>query len=121
MAPQVIRITNGTIALSTGRPGMYLWLATHPRATSWQKVDIVANHNSAVEDPAAHITSVAGAPYPLTTIPAWPWPTTSCYTAMVETGPNRILLAYDRDPEREPLDDKDLSRVFVLPIEIERK
>lgn len=119
--PQAIRISNGTIALSTGRPGIFLWLATDPRATSWQKLDLLAYHNSVMEDPSARITSFLGAPYPSTTVPAWPWPTTSCYTAMVETAPNRILFAYDRDPERQPLNDKDLSRLFVLPIEIERR
>jgi hypothetical protein len=32
-----------------------------------------------------------------------------------------LLLAYDRDPERAPSGPDDLSRVFVLPIEVERK
>jgi hypothetical protein len=116
--PQVIRTANGTIALATGRPGIYLWLATDPRATTWQKVDLVAYHNQVVEDPSARITSFPR-PASARRRSGEAWQTTS-YTAMVETAPNRILLIYDRDAERQPVDEKDISRVFVLPIEIER-
>jgi hypothetical protein len=43
----------------------------------------------------------------------------------VEASPNRLLLAYERDavirePDRPPSSPQDLSRVFVLPIELER-
>ena len=115
--PQVIRAANGTIALSTGRPGVDLWLAADPRATQWQKIDLVAYHNAAIADPAQHIGSFEHthgdhAPHKI-------FQTTS-YTAMVETAPNRLLLIYDRDSERKPVNEQDISRVFVLPLEIER-
>jgi hypothetical protein len=38
----------------------------------------------------------------------------------VEVAPNRLLMVYDRDPEQAPADPNDLSRVYVLPIEIGR-
>ena len=47
------------------------------------------------------------------------WQTTS-YTNMVEVAPNKLILIYDRDPERPPTGPTDLSRVYVMPIEIER-
>jgi hypothetical protein len=31
-----------------------------------------------------------------------------------------LILIYDRDPERPPTRPTDLSRVYVIPIEIER-
>jgi hypothetical protein len=46
---------------------------------------------------------------------------TSSYTGLVEVAPNRLLLVYERDPERTPVGPDDLSRVFVLPIEVERE
>ncbi len=46
---------------------------------------------------------------------------TSSYTGLAEVAPNRLLMVYDRDPEAAPAGPEDLSRVFVLPIEVERK
>lgn len=116
--PQLMRTANGTIALSTGRPGIDLWLSTDPRATTWQSIDIVQYHNRCMSDPSERISSFKRDPVPYVTEDAR-WQTTA-YTAMVEVAPNRLLLIYDRDPERAPADPSDLSRVYVLPVEIER-
>jgi len=37
----------------------------------------------------------------------------------VEVSANRVLLAYDRSPEAAPADVKDLTRIFVLPVEVQ--
>ena len=116
--PELVRTANGTIALSTGRPGIDLWLSTDPRGTTWQSIDIVEHHNRCVTDPSARISAFDANPSPyLTENTRWQ---TSAYTGLVEVAPNRLLLIYDRDPERAPADPKDLSRVYVLPIEIGR-
>lgn len=117
--PELVRTANGTIALSTGRPGINLWLSTDGRGTGWQSIDIVDHHNRTINDPTARISPFEGGPTPyLSENARWQ---TSSYTGLVEVAPNRLLLMYDRDPERAPADDNDLSRVFVLPIEIERE
>ena len=41
-------------------------------------------------------------------------------TGLVEVAPNRLLLVYDRDPEGPPAGPHDVSRLFILPIEVER-
>ena len=119
--PEVIRTANGTIALSTGRPGIRVWLSTDARATQWQSIDIVDYHNRCVSEPNERIESFARGPSPYVSDPAenLRWQTSS-YTRMVEVAPNRLLLIYDRDPERPPADANDLSRVYVLPIELTR-
>jgi len=40
---------------------------------------------------------------------------------MVEVAPNRVLLVYDRSPEQRPASPEDLTRIFILPIEVVRK
>ena len=45
---------------------------------------------------------------------------TSSYTEMVEIAPNRILLVYDRSAKPKPENNGDLSRIFVVPIEVDR-
>jgi hypothetical protein len=114
--PQLLRTANGTIALATGRPGIDLWLSTDPRGTNWQSIDIAEHHNDRMTDPSERIGTfeITSNPY-LSENTKWQ---TSSYTGLVEVGPNRLLLLYDRDPERIPREPNDLSRVFVMPIEI---
>lgn len=114
--PELVRTANGIIALSTGRPGIDLWLSTDPRAATWQSIDIVEHHNRCVPDPRERISSYNPSASPSENA-SWQ---TSSYTGLVEVAPNRLLLIYDRDPEGPPADPNDLSRVFVLPIEVGR-
>ena len=48
--PQLVRAANGVIALSTGRPGVDLWLSADPRGADWQKIDIAAFNNQCAPD-----------------------------------------------------------------------
>jgi hypothetical protein len=112
--PKLLRTANGTIVLASGRPGIGLWLSTDAKAQSWQYIDLVAIHNSFSDDQSYRIAPLD---------PEHPekmWQTTS-YTGLVELNKNRLLLAYDRDPERAPSGPDDLSRVFVMSIAVERK
>jgi len=115
--PALVRITNGAIALATGRPGIDLWLSADGKGAAWQRMDVLAQHNGWTQDPYLRISSS-------TSGGTLKWQTTS-YTELIETAPNRLLLIYERDavtrpPEAAPTSPKDLSRVFVMPIEIER-
>ncbi len=117
--PQVIRTSSGILAISTGRPGIYLWLSTDPRGENWQSVDIAGLNNLRATEPDAKIGTFEITPNDyLSETTKWQ---TSSYTGLVEVAPNRLVLLYDRDPERIPRDSNDLSHVFLMPIEIERK
>ncbi len=117
--PKLRRIANGTIVLATGRPGIDLWFSTDPRGRAWQSINIVAYHNRQISDPNERISffQIKPAAY-LSDNARWQ---TSSYTGLVQVAPNRLLLVYDRDPEHSPSGPDDLSRVFVLPIEVQRK
>ena len=106
VAPQVLRLRNGVAALSTGRPGLFLWLSADPRAETWQPFDLMAYHNSTV--PASgHLD--AGE--------------TTAYTAMIEVEDNRIFLVYDRTPfgwgEVAP-DSGERSQIYLLEVLVSR-
>ncbi len=115
--PEMVRTANETIVLTTGRPGVDMWLSTDPRARTWQKIDLVAHHNSWSSDPSYRIIDFPfSKPYTSDKIMSQ----TTAYTAIVQVAPNKLLVMYDRDPEQAPAGPADLSRVFVLPVEIER-
>jgi len=46
VAPCARRLSNDVLALSTGRPRIYLWLSTDERGAAWQSIDIMAHHNA---------------------------------------------------------------------------
>jgi hypothetical protein len=100
--PCLRRLESGVIALSTGRPGVFLWLCADGRGGSWRPTDILAHHN-AVLDTRHHITPEK----------------TTAYTQLVPDGPGRLLLFYDRTPfgwKPVPPDSEERSRIYALPI-----
>jgi hypothetical protein len=117
--PSLVRLQNGTLALSTGRPGIHLWLSTDPRGKIWQDIDIVELHNRWAPDATHRIGSYPGkSPSPGVAAPL-NWQTSS-YTEIVEVSPDRLLLVYDRSAKPMPENNADLTRIFVLPIDIHR-
>lgn len=54
VAPRLMRLSCGLLALTTGRPGIMLWLATDP-PTTWRPYNLAAHHNRLL--PAARFTS----------------------------------------------------------------
>lgn len=117
--PCLRRLHNGTLVISSGRAGIYLWLSTDPRGESWQQIDLVSHHNGWA--PGASHTIV-----PETSgirEERHARDQTTAYTEIVEIAPNRLLLTYDRTPfgwQPVPIESEERSRVYVLPIEIER-
>ncbi|MSP11985.1 MAG: exo-alpha-sialidase [Chloroflexi bacterium] len=104
VAPNMARLENGVIALSTGRPGLFLWLSADARGKHWEPFDLIAYHNSVLEQP--HHMSLGASGLAVTPREKYindhfdfndPWQTTA-YTAMLEVSPNRLFLVYDRMP-----------------------
>ena len=117
--PSLRRLSNGVLIITAGRPGIYAWLSTDPRGESWQEIDLVAHHNDWAPGPEyvirpekSGVRALRGAR-----------DQTTAYTELVEIEPNRLLMAYDRTPfgwQPVPLDSDERSRVFVMPIDVER-
>jgi hypothetical protein len=121
VAPQVCRLDNDVLLLSTGRPGIFLWLSADGRGAQWSPVDIVDWHNQALDEPS-HIKIPAPASTGIDPLSARKGQTTS-YTAMVEVSLNRIFLVYDRAPlgwQALEKDSGERSQIYLLEAEIQR-
>ncbi|MBL9215277.1 MAG: exo-alpha-sialidase [Opitutaceae bacterium] len=118
--PSLLRAANGTLVLSSGRPGIGLWLSTDPRGERWQEVDIVQLHDRWAPDRTYRIGPDAG-PAPAAGQPDRRHWHSSSYTEVIEVSPNRLILVYDRSPKPQPANHADLTRIFALPIEIVRE
>ena len=119
VAPQVNRLKNGVLALSTGRPGLFLWLSTDARGQKWQSVDILAHHNAMV---AAPYQMVHKGIADLNTYQG-PAIQTTAYTALLEIEANRLLLVYDRMPlgwRTPPAGYPEKSRIYLVEINVQR-
>ena len=102
--PDIVRLSNGVLVISTGRPGLFLWFSTDPRGKNWQPLDVMAYHNS-VMDKAHHISP---GKYGLEAVTREQYRTvhhdfdepdqTTSYTSILEVSPNRLLMVYDRIP-----------------------
>lgn len=104
--PSMKRLHNDVIALSTGRPGVFLWLSADVRGEKWQSIDLLAHHNQWATDAYQIRTDQ-----------------TTAYTELIEIAPNRLLIAYDRTPfgwKPALSETGERNRIFLLPVEIER-
>jgi hypothetical protein len=116
VAPCLRRLSNGVLAISTGRPGLFLWLSEDPRGERWQAIDVLAHHNE-VMGPEHQIRPAREGEDP-----GHPDQTTA-YTEFVEIAPNRLLLTYDRVPygwKPVPTDTDERNRLYVMEIEVDR-
>ena len=121
VAPQICRLDNDVLVLSTGRPGIFLWLSGDNRGAQWSSVDLVEWHNKALDRPS-HIEIPAPASSGLDPLSALKGQTTS-YTALVEISPNRIFAVYDRVPlgwQALQRDSGEYSQIYLLEAEIRR-
>jgi len=118
VAPQICRLDNDVLVLSTGRPGIFLWLSADVRGAQWHPIDVVAWHNAALDEPL-HIKIPASGMDPVSALKGQ----TTSYTAVVEVSPNRIFVVYDRTPfgwKPVPPDCGQRSQIFLLEAEIRR-
>jgi len=79
--PSLVVMPDGWVALSGGRPGLFLWLNPDGMATTWHKLDVLANHNT--HRPEEPIQKPGN---------------TSSYTEIVALDDSHLLYIYDRIP-----------------------
>lgn len=105
--PSLALLGGGTLALSSGRPGIFVWFNLDGKALDWQAVDLQAHHDACLPDE------------PITTQRE----RTSSYTEVISTGNADGLIIYDRIPHgwREiPAESKETNSVWVVRFEIEK-
>ena len=95
--PQAVLMGSGVLAVSSGRPGVGLWLSASGDGAAWEYHNVIAQHNNHVPRerryPSAYANvSKATDPDSCDTSHCM----TTAYTGLVEAEPNTLLLAYDR-------------------------
>lgn len=106
--PSLQTMPDGTVYLSGGRPGMYLWRNGDKEGRTWESVDMRANHNEFVKnelitDPGKH---------------------SSNYTEIIPVDDTHLLYIYDRIPHSWnpiPKNSQDTNSVWVVRVTIEKK
>jgi len=111
VAPCLLQLKDGTTLLSTGRPGLTLWLAVDARAQKWQNVDLKQFHNGA----APLLDHIVADP-----LRAGGLQQTTGHTALIATTDNRLLLAYDRVAVDDPGDVPTSDRIFTVELTVRR-
>ena len=101
--PSTAVMADGTLALSGGRQGLYLWLNLDGSGREWQGMDVLAHHNECCPD--ERITH------------------TTAYTEVVAVDDSHLLYMYDRIPNnwhRIPEDVDDTNSVWVVRVTVEK-
>ncbi len=104
--PSLAGMKDGTVVLSGGRPGLFLWVNTDGTGKDWQRVDVLAHHNACL--PAEPIDR--------------PNHTTS-YTEVRPLDDTHLLYIYDRIPhgwEAIPGGSADTNSIWVLRVTLEK-
>ncbi len=104
--PSLAVTPDGPVALSGGRPGLFLWLNPDGTAATWHKVDVLANHNA--HRPEEPINTAGN---------------TSSYTEVIVLDDSHLLYIYDRIPfgwKPIPPGSPETNSVWVVRVALSR-
>ena len=93
--PSMAALKSGTVALSSGRPGLYLWLNFDRKGLAWRRIDLQAHHNAC--HPDEPLVRHEDANYA-----AYGFGSTTSNTALIALDERHLLVAYDRTPLHWP-------------------
>ena len=110
--PKIVKLPiSGRLVISTGRPGLFVWVANDPPEDGWTPFNLAAHHNAALNDSKWHFGSI---------VP--PTSETTSYTGMVAVpGSDDVIVSYDRlangwSPAPWP---SEASGIFVVRVSFE--
>lgn len=110
--PCLVVRKDGTVILSGGRPGLFIWINSAGDGKDWQRIDMRAHHNACQpRDPISVVTTDGKS-------------TTTAYTRIIPLDDDRLLYVYDRIPHgwhAIPKDSTDSNSVWGVRIALERK
>jgi hypothetical protein len=110
--PGLALFGDGMIALSGGRPGLYLWLNEDGSGTEWQPIDMLAHHNNCC--PTETIVPTDDLKLQRT----------SAYTEVVAVDEHTLLYIYDRIPNGWrpiPEEMEDTNSVWLVRVTVEKR
>ena len=95
--PSLQALPSGVVALSGGRPGIFIWFSAEGQGTDWQPVDVVAHHNAC--RPAADAIDPDSRRIDCSSeemLRQGRGGYSSCYTELIRLDDRHLLLIYDR-------------------------
>jgi hypothetical protein len=107
--PSLAVMRDGTVVLSGGRPGVYLWIDTTGRGDAWQQVEIVPPED------IAPLTWADVAKRNLNVLK------TSCYSEVVVLDERHLLVIYDQIPcgwHSIPPESTETNSVWVMRVTV---
>lgn len=93
--PSLAVLEGGMVALSAGRPGLFLWLNRKGDAEQWSQIDLRANHNASQPGDYIHESAEITEKTPFHHARH----ETSSYTQTVTLDARHFLVVYDRGPQ----------------------
>ena len=109
--PSLVAMADGSVLLSGGRPGVFLWVNADGAGDTWGCADIREHHNTCIPDE----------PIPPKT--AATRSCTSSYTEIIALDDEHLLLVYDRIPHSWgpiPEDSDETNSVWVVRVRARR-
>jgi len=88
--PQLARLDNGTLLLSGGRQGLFVWACTDGKGARWERLNLAEHHNAMLPDPSLHYSDSFCQAREVD--PAQ----STAYTGMIIMGHDEALICYDR-------------------------
>ena len=112
MPPQILKLPNGLLVISSGRPGLYVWVADDP-PTRWTSFNLAEHHNNAFPDASFHYSN---------SNPGGDETTSYTGMALQGLGNNGVIVTYDYlangwNPAPWP---RKKSAIFSVRIDIEK-
>jgi hypothetical protein len=104
--PSLVTMRRGLVALSGGRPGLFLWLNPDGTGTTWHKFDVLANHNAYRPEETIKTSG-----------------NTSSYTEVVAMDDTQLLYIYDRIPfgwGKIPPESPETNSVWVVRVDLQQ-
>ena len=103
--PSLAVRADGSVALSGGRPGLFLWINRDGSGLTWERIDLMAHHNACV--PAEPIKAAGN---------------TTAYTEVAVLDDTHLLMIYDCVPNgwaALPADSSETNSVWVVRVTLE--
>lgn len=121
--PSLAVMPKGVVALSGGRPGIFVWFSTDSADADWQTVDIVAHHNAIRPKDAINPDSRKAWGKRDDLIRQGLGGFSSCYTELTRLDDRHLLLIYDRlglGWHQIPDESPETNSVWVVRISVDK-
>ena len=114
--PRLVRLGNGALVLTGGRPGLFLWVSADGSGEEWDALNLGAHHNRFIEAGECRFSEAF-----CNTVTDEDPDMSTAYTGLVACGSDGVTVTYDRLANGwsgAPGPNGDVDRVFSLTLRV---